>query len=423
MQHMPAPENMPEPQEEAAFYVRVSGTRQEQQGTSLETQEQACRDWIEKRGYNLKPENAFIEVESAAFMDRAVLEQLLEKVRNKEIAVLVCFDPDRLTRVPRDSINIIHTFLETGVRVEFVHGPSDTSAEGQLIMYVLGFSAQKERLQFLERSMRGKAAAARAGRMPATGGVGLYGYDYDPAKKCRVINEQETTVVRQMFQWAMDYYSTYRIACMLNEANIPSKTGKKWSQSRVKRTLQNIAYTGVQFYGKFRHQKVQGGKKIITEKPISEAILVEGFTPPDHQQRILDHSTRTSGHQAWKVGGQRATLPHDRLHQVRQVRWSCGGGDADPDGSVLPLHQHQAQGGKTRFLRFPLHQGNGTRISGMGHHLTRHQESRNTKQPGSAPGRYRGRGPRTDDAESDPGDHRSQKAAGSAARPASARIH
>ena len=274
MQYMPAPEK-----EEAVVYVRVSSTRQGEQGTSLETQEQACRDWAETRGYNLRPENVLIEVESAAFMDRPVLEALLKKVRNKGIHVVVCYDPDRLTRDPRDSVNIIHTFLETGVRVEFVHGPSDTSPEGQLIMYILGFSAQKERLQFMERAMRGKAAAARAGRMPATGGVGLYGYDYDPANRCRVINEQEATVVRQMFQWAMDYFSTYRIACMLNENNIPSKTGKKWSQSRVKRTLQNIAYTGVQYYGKFRHQTVQGGKRIVTPKPISEAILVEGFTP------------------------------------------------------------------------------------------------------------------------------------------------
>ena len=51
--------------------------------------------------------------------------------------------------------------------------------------------------------MRGKEQAAKDGRMPATGGVGLYGYDYDPALRERVINEMEAGAVRMMFQWAL----------------------------------------------------------------------------------------------------------------------------------------------------------------------------------------------------------------------------
>ena len=265
--------------EEAAVYIRVSTSRQEQEGTSLETQESSCLDLTVRRGYRLQPHNILRETESGAFMDRPALETLLQKVRNREVKVVVVHDPDRLARDPRDTINITHTFLEAGVRLEFVNGPSDTSPEGQLLMYVLGFSAQKERLQFMERSMRGKESVAKSGRMPTTGGVGLYGYDYDPDQKLRVVNEEEAAVLRRMFQWALDGISTYRIACMLNEAKIPSKTGKLWSQSRVKRTLQNIAYTGVQYYGRYRHRKMAGGKRIVTEKPISEAILVEGFTP------------------------------------------------------------------------------------------------------------------------------------------------
>ena len=80
--------------------------------------------------------------------------------------------------------------------------------------------------------------------MPATGGVGLYGYDYDPALRQRVINEAEAGVVRMMFRWGLEGISTNRIAFMLNEKKVPSKTGKLWSQRRVKLTLQNLAYTG-----------------------------------------------------------------------------------------------------------------------------------------------------------------------------------
>ena len=110
------------------------------------------------------------------------------------------------------------------------------------LTYFMGYAAQRERLQLMERTMRGKEQAAKDGRMPATGGIGLYGYDYDPALRRRVINETEADVVRMVFQWASEGISMYRIACMLNEKRIPTKTGKLWSQDRVKKTLQNLAY-------------------------------------------------------------------------------------------------------------------------------------------------------------------------------------
>ena len=330
LQYMPDDGTPDHHQEVAIIYVRSSTTQQGTEGTTLETQTESCEELVRHRGYKLPPENLLIEMESAAFLERPVFEKLLTKVNNREVDVVVSHDPDRLTRDPRDSINILHTFQQAGVRLEFVHGPSDTSPEGQLLMYVLGFSAQKERLQFMERAERGKRAVARAGRMPATGGVGLYGYDYDPVQKCRVINEIEALVVRQMFQWAMDGFSTYRIACMLNEANIPSKTGKKWSQSRAKRTLQNVAYTGIQYYGKFRHRKVAGNKRIVTEKPISDAILVEGFTPrlicPDFWNEVQERIKTRPGR--WSREGPH--VPHDRVYQVLEVRSPRGRLDALP---------------------------------------------------------------------------------------------
>ena len=212
-------------------------------------------------------------------MDRTGANLMLQAVRNREVDMVIVYDHDRFSRNPLDLLNIQRVFIDAGVRLEFVRGPSDTSAEGQLMTYFLGYAAQKERLQLIERTMRGKEKTARNGRMPTTGGVGMYGYDYDPALKQRIIKEAEAWVVRMMFQWGLEGISTNRIACMLNEKKIPSKTGKLWSQSCVKRILQNLAYTGVQYYGRFRHRTVKGGRREVTKKPDSEAILVEGFTP------------------------------------------------------------------------------------------------------------------------------------------------
>ena len=263
----------------AGVYVRTSTVRQGEEGTSLETQEEQALLKATELGYQVYDAYIWRDMESGAYMDRTGANLMLQAVRNREVDMVIVYDHDRLSRNPLDLLNIQRVFIDAGVRLEFVRGPSDTSAEGQLMTYFLGYAAQKERLQLIERTMRGKEKTARNGRMPTTGGVGMYGYDYDPALKQRIIKEAEAWVVRMMFQWGLEGISTNRIACMLNEKKIPSKTGKLWSQSCVKRILQNLAYTGVQYYGRFRHRKVKGGRREVTKKPDSEAILVEGFTP------------------------------------------------------------------------------------------------------------------------------------------------
>ena len=263
----------------AGIYIRTSTVRQGEEGTSLKTQEEQARLKATELGYQVYPEHIWIDMESGADLERTGVNRMLQAVRHREVDMVVVYDHDRLSRDPLDLLNIQRVFIDAAVSLEFVRGPSDTSPEGQLMTYFMGYAAQRERLQFKERTMRGKEQAARDGRMPSTGGVGLYGYDYNPALRQRTINETEAEVVRMMFQRAMEGVSMYRIACMLNEKKIPSKTGKLWSQDRVRRTLQNQAYTGTQYYGKFRHRRVKGGKKEIIEKPDSEAILVQGFTP------------------------------------------------------------------------------------------------------------------------------------------------
>ena len=171
--------------------------------------------------------------------------------------------------------------------------------------HFFGYAAQRERLQLMERSMRGKEQAAKNGRMPTTGGVGLYGYDYNRSLRKRTFNETEATVVRMMFQWALEGISVYRIACTLNEKRIPSKTGSLWNHSSVNRILKNQAYTGATYYGRFRHRSMKRGKKEITKRPDSEAILVAGFTPQlittGYFQAVQERLATRSGR--WKGKG------------------------------------------------------------------------------------------------------------------------
>ena len=232
-------------------------------------------------GQTLDPRYIWVATESGAYLERDVLDQVRRAVKNREIDVLIVSGIDRLSRDMIDPVIIVRECLEEGVRIHFVEGTNDTSLAGQLMMLLSGFSAQTERNQIMERTMRGKDRIARAGeRLPSGTGKGLFGYDYDTNLKRRVINEREAPVVKLMFQWATDGVTVNRITCNLNEAGLPSKTGKLWTHNQVKKTLRNQAYTGTHFYGMARYHQVKKGKRDVKPKPASEWQKITEFTPP-----------------------------------------------------------------------------------------------------------------------------------------------
>ena len=262
----------------AARYGRQS-TQQQADGTSMDTQLAACDSSAESAGYEIPPELACREIWTGADIERPVLSTLRHLARGGAFEALYVYSPDRLSRDPLHLLTLINEFAESGVEVHFVQGVSDSTPEGQLMMYVQGYAAQKERLQFAERSMRAKEKIAREGRLPIGTGSGIYGYDYDSVKKVRTVNEEEAAVVREIFTMAARGFSVYRISVVLNERGVKTKRGAPWRYCSVRTVLDNPAYLGKTCYGKYRHRKVKGGKVVRTRRPDNEVVWIEGFTP------------------------------------------------------------------------------------------------------------------------------------------------
>ncbi len=271
----------------AAFYGRQS-TQQQADGTSMDTQEAACLTLAATLGYEVPSDLICREIWSGADLERPVLSGLRMLAQASGFDALLVYSPDRLSRDPLHLLTLLKEFAECGVQLHFVQGISDNTPEGQLLMYVQGYAAQRERNEITERTRRGKEAVARLGRLPQGVGVGIYGYDYDPVRKVRTINEKEAAVVREIFSLAARGMSIYRIGLTLNERGVQTKQGCKWRFCGLNRILRNHAYIGVNYFGERRARKVSGGKKIVTSRPKSEAIRIEGFTPPLISQELFD---------------------------------------------------------------------------------------------------------------------------------------
>ena len=148
----------------AAIYTRVSSEQQEQDGTSLDTQLAACREYAAKQGYEVVAE--YREVFTGVNLwDRRELTALRESMRRGEVDVVIAYAIDRLSRDPVHLGVILSEADHYGAAVEFVTEPLDNSPEGQLIRFVRGYAAKVEHEKFRERAMRGRRARAEAGKL------------------------------------------------------------------------------------------------------------------------------------------------------------------------------------------------------------------------------------------------------------------
>jgi site-specific DNA recombinase len=279
----------------ADLYARVSTKIQKEEGTSLQSQIKACRALAEKQGYSIG--EVFQEDWPGSELERPLLEQLRARVREKRIQAVVIYHPDRLARSPILQAIVELEAAKNGVQYFYVTEPADTTPEGQLVRYVKGYAAQIERLQIRERTMRGRKERALKGKL-TTGGMDLYGYDYDKKTGTRTINPAEGDIVRMIFRLLVDEdYTLGRIALKLTEMGIPTKRVRRnqWGRSTVARLLNNPAYTGKVYAHQYmavlpekelnpnRRYKLSGRRL----RPQEEWIPLEGNTPPIISEEVF----------------------------------------------------------------------------------------------------------------------------------------
>ena len=271
----------------AGVYSRVSTPGQED-GMSLELQEQASVAMALSQGYEVPEEFRWREVWSGADLYRPVFDQVRAAAARGDIGALFLYHHNRLGRDPLHNSMAYAELRSTGVEVQFVEGNMEDTPEGRLLLYVQGYASQQERRLFAQRSMDNKAAIAKSGRLPVGCGAGLFGYDYLRNTKERVVNESEAAVVRLAFALALGGMNDFQIAQKLNEMGFRTKRGAKWEHRTVSRMVANESYVGVDYYGRHRWRRLEGNVREVTPRPEEEVIRIEGFTPPIISRAVFD---------------------------------------------------------------------------------------------------------------------------------------
>jgi site-specific DNA recombinase len=278
-------------QSRAVIYCRVSTKQQAEDGTSLQSQELACKKLAAERGYQV--DTALKEDYPGTELQRPMLDQLRSGVKQRRWEAVFCYATDRLSRSPIHLALIAEECDRSGVQLTFVSEPLDSSPEGQLLNFVRGWAAQIEREKIRDRTSRGLALRAAQGKIPRGAGRGIYGYRYDSATGTRIAHEEQAPVVRRIFQLSLEGNSLHGICQTLNREGIAAHQGGLWHHTSIRRMLSNPAYKGVQYTNRRKRIAMGGNRFRQVWRDPSEWEEVPGATPPIVDMEIWDRVQTT----------------------------------------------------------------------------------------------------------------------------------
>lgn len=159
----------------AALYLRVSTAEQADPGLnggSLESQESRCRALCAARGLDV----AHVITDGGASggtLERPGLSEIRAIVARGEVAVVVVYSVDRLSRSQADTLALLHEFEQHGAGLMAASQDFDTtSPTGRAMLGMLAVFAELQRAEIRERTkakLRSKRGRGEAVSRPAFG--------------------------------------------------------------------------------------------------------------------------------------------------------------------------------------------------------------------------------------------------------------
>jgi site-specific DNA recombinase len=250
-----------------AIYSRVSTDDQAEKGYSLPSQIDACRLFAEKLGYTVAFE--FTEDFSGAtpIAERPQGGRLVDLIKQREIDAVIVYQVDRLSRDIVNLLATVQTWLRAGVEI-YSLDVGKIESELDIVLVIKGWQGSDERQKIKERSMRGKRAKAKAGKVIGTRVP--YGYKHvrDNHGKIETLEpvEEIAEVIRLIYQWYVygdetgKKLSTSMITRRLSEMSIPTpgevnkgynrkRASGIWTRDTVTSILSHEVYAGIWHYG------------------------------------------------------------------------------------------------------------------------------------------------------------------------------
>lgn len=228
-----------------AIYTRKSSEEGlKQDFNSLDAQREACEAYIKSQqheGWVLIEKQYNDGGFSGGTLERPALKALLNDIESGNIDIVVVYKVDRLTRSLMDFSKIVERFdsHETSF-VSITQHFNTTSSMGRLTLNILLSFAQFEREVTGER-IRDKMAASKKKGMWMNGVAPI---GYLNRDRTLEIDEANAKKIRLIFDKYSELTSVHSLKTYLEEKNITTKTGKRFSKGHLYHMLSNKTYIG-----------------------------------------------------------------------------------------------------------------------------------------------------------------------------------
>ena len=285
------------------LYYRLSRDEDEEM-TSLQNQRQILADYAEQNGHEIVGESFDDNVSGMTFQRKGLGELELAVDENRIDAVLVK-DLSRLGRHRTQTALFIDHLRENNVKVISVTEGIDTANENDDLL--IGFKQIFNDFYAKDISKKVRAGVRQKQKNGMVVNLPM-GYYKDKNTNEVLIDEIAADIIREIFQKYIDGYGLTTIARELNSRGIKSpeyfshrKTGAQrtqmcqkflWTQTTVKRLLQNEIYTGTLVNHKTVTSKIYKTRSFV---PDNEQYRHENFLPSiidaqtwEKAQRLLE---------------------------------------------------------------------------------------------------------------------------------------
>jgi site-specific DNA recombinase len=130
----------------AVVYSRVSTDAQERDGTSLDTQERACEEYAQAKGWAVV--ECIKDTASGYSLDRPGIARVRQLLRQGAVDIVVAYAVDRLSRNQNQTGVLFDEVEQAGATLEFVTEKFEDTVIGRFILTARAFVGE-EREQIL----------------------------------------------------------------------------------------------------------------------------------------------------------------------------------------------------------------------------------------------------------------------------------
>jgi site-specific DNA recombinase len=274
-----------------ALYLRVSTAEQaEEDKTSLEVQEQACREFAGRQGWEVAGVYTDAGISGESIDERPAVKSLLVDAAGGKFEVALAHHQDRLGRDSGDFAKIGGTLRAAEVKFATPdRGLVDLTMPADKFTYnIFAAVAEYEKERIKERMAGGRRARKRRGEFGNVSNP--YGYTWQVGNRQAKIagrpveNPAEIAVVKEVFALSAEQrLSCEQIAQGLRERGIPARRGE-WFGSQIGLILSHRHYLGEWPTGA---KDERGRPVLVKEHPPA---VVDPRTWQKAQQTVRHHS-------------------------------------------------------------------------------------------------------------------------------------